>query len=672
LGKARQRPDLVQKVLDTARRQGLLATYRMVSNRLDALTPLGYSSAGIVLEVGETCPDFRPGDRVACAGGDYAYHAEVVFVPHNLVIPVPSGVKLDAAAFATVGAIALQGVRQAEVRLGEVAVVIGLGLVGQLAMQLLKSAGCRVLGVDLDSARASLAQRLGADMALLRDHDLVGALRTLSPLGADAVLITAATKSNDPVELAASLCRDRGTVVVVGDIRMDLPRQPFYEKELTLRLSRSYGPGRYDPTYEEKGIDYPIGYVRWTEKRNMAAFLDLVTQGQMDVEPLITHRFPLEAAPQAYDLVSGQAKEPFLGILFEYAAASADAPVNSGPVFVRKQEKPLTDGDVGIGLVGAGNFAQNVLLPHLRGRKGVRLRGIVSAGGLSARSVAERFGFEYCARDMATLLADEAVHLVLIATRHDSHATLAIQALDAGRAVFVEKPLALNREELEAVAQAAINGFLMVGFNRRFAPFVQKLRAFFSDCSEPPMVTYRINADSVPRDHWIQDPEVGGGRIRGEVCHFVDLIQYLVGSQPRSVYAQALPDGGIYNKDNLSATICFENEAIGVVTYVANGDRSLPKEYIEVFGGGRTAGLDDFRSLRLAANGRTRMERIRWRQDKGHRGELDATLRALRNGDPPPIPLMESIAATLATFAIEESLSTGKAIVLSSPESLLL
>jgi polar amino acid transport system substrate-binding protein len=666
-GKALARPEQARQVIDALRQQGLAATYRKVTNRLDSLEPLGYSCSGVVLAAGAGAEDFTPGDAVACAGAGYANHAEVNFVPRNLCVRIPDALELDEAAFATAGAIAMQGVRQAEARLGEAVAVIGLGLIGLLTVQILKAAGCRVLGVDLDAERRRLAGQLGAEAAAPPDAALVLTLASavFGLPGCDAAIVTAATSSDGPLELAGRLCRDRGRVVVVGNVGMKVPRQVFYEKELDLRLSRSYGPGRYDPDYEEKGRDYPLGYVRWTERRNLEAFLALAAGRKIDLRPLITHRFPIQDAPAAYALIQGG--EPCLGVLLAYP--SATPPNTTPPRITRRHTEPRPSGSgprplVRLGFLGAGNFAQDTLLPALQSLGQVRFQAVATASGLSAVSVARRFGFARAAADAADLLLDPEIDAVVIATRHDAHAALVIDALKANRHVFVEKPLAVRPEELEAIAAALRSlpnpPLLMVGFNRRFAPAVRVAREFFASNSEPLCLRCRVNAGYLPPANWLHDPETGGGRITGEGCHFVDLALHLAGSRPVQVFAQALPDGGRYRHDNVSLQIRFANGSLATVDYLANGDKRLPKEAIEIFGGGAAAIIDDFRRVTLARHGKLRRLGHWWSgPDKGHRAELKAFIEAVRRGGPSPVPFDEAARSMRVTFRLLDALRAG-------------
>lgn len=655
LGKARERPDLVRQVVDRVKKDGIGPTVQTVLSRLDQPIALGYSCAGVVEAVGRGAEEFSAGDRVACAGMMYASHADVVFVPKNLSVPVPDGVSLEDASYVTVGAIALQGVRVADVRLGESVAVIGLGLLGQLAVQILRAAGCRVIGIDLDPAKVKLALTMGAEAAVVRTEDVHGAVAAFTGgRGADAVVITAATSSSDPVELAGEIARDRAVVSMVGATGMELPRKPFYDKELQLRLSRSYGPGRYDPQYEEKGGDYPVGYVRWTERRNMEEFLRLVACGQVTPSVLTTHRFPVAQAEAAYDVIQGKTGEAFAGVLLTYPARMAP-PVRR--VSLRAAAPPA--GALGVGFVGAGNFARAVLLPRFQKAADVSLAGVSTATGMNARAVGERFGFGYATTDTPALLADPAVHAVVVATRHASHARLAAQALRAGKAVFVEKPLALDEEGLAEVraAQEETGGVLAVGFNRRFSPLSRIVKDAFTP-GLPLAISYRINAGFIPRESWIHDPEDGGGRIVGEVCHFVDLCQFLADDEPVEAFAHALggAEGGMH--DTVAITLRFARGSIATISYYSTGDKSFPKERVEVFAGGTLAVLDDFREVTVSRAGkRTRTRRMS--QDKGFDEEVAAFVAAARTGGAPPIPLRSLVATTRATFAIVASLQTG-------------
>jgi predicted dehydrogenase/threonine dehydrogenase-like Zn-dependent dehydrogenase len=661
IGKARGRPDLVRQVLDTFKREGLTSTYEKVKAKLSQSKALGYSASGVVTAVGRDAQEFRVGDRVACAGGGYASHAEVIFVPRNLCCRLPEGVSQESACYTTVGAIALQGIRQADPRLGETVAVIGLGLVGQLTVQLLKAAGCQVLGIDIDAAACELATRSGADVVA---HDSAPALAACDALtsgrGADCIVITAATKSSEPVELAAELARDRARVVVVGLVGMDVPRHSFYAKELDLRLSRSYGPGRYDPDYEEKGTDYPIGYVRWTENRNMEAFLRLVAERKVDTDLLTTHRYPVGQATSAYDLIV-TGSERFCGIVLEYPAGDQQL---AGPTR-KTRARSATSGEIGISFLGVGNFARGVLLPIIKRSERVQLLGVGAATGLSAKNAAEQFSFSYSTTDSQEILGDDMSQVVFIATRHDSHAQLAAEALTRGKHVFVEKPLAVTEEGLREVVAAArrSDGLLMVGYNRRFAPIAREIKQRFATRTAPMTIVYRVNAGQLPREHWAHDPIEGGGRIIGEACHFIDFVQYLTGALPARVSAEVVPQtraaGAI--DDSTVISMSMSDGSVASIVYTASGDSSVAKERIEIFCDRSVATIEDFRVGTIVHDGKTTRLGRRG-QDKGHVAEVGAFLDAVRGVTGAPIEFESLVATTLASFAAVESASSGAAV----------
>ena len=665
LGKAKERPDLVGKVLEKVKSEGLLSTLQSVREKLDESHALGYSAAGLVVEVGEDVTEFRAGDRVACAGTGYAAHAELLSVPKNLCVRLPDGVDFESGAFATLGAIALQGVRLAEPTLGESVVVVGLGLIGQLAAQLLRANGCRVFGVDLDASKVELARRLGADDGCVAGAGVKEAvLKWSRGRGADAVLLTAATQSDEPIELAGDISRLRGRVVAVGLVGMNVPRQSYFQRELSLRVSMSYGPGRYDPEYEERGHDYPFPYVRWTEGRNLEAFLDLVASGAVKTAPLVTHRFDVEEGARAYQLISGDAGEPYLAVLINYDTAREVERHVHNEISNLKSQISNPEGRVRVGVVGAGDYARRMLLPNFKA-EGVEFVSIATASGVTARDVGTRYGFERFVSGADEVLADESVNLLVIATRHDTHAELARRALERGLHVFVEKPLALNDEELDALLDAAAvsKGRLTVGFNRRFSPHAREAREFFEGRRSPLSVLYRVNAGRIPRTHWTQDAREGGGRIRGEVCHFVDFCQYVTGSRVTRVYAEpvASDDREAVDDDSVFVTLKFADGSNGSIAYLAEGDRALQKERVELFGGGRSFVIEDFRSAVGYAGGRETRSRLR-AQDKGQREQVRAVCAALREGGPAPIPLADLAATTRATFRILDSLRTGEAV----------
>jgi predicted dehydrogenase/threonine dehydrogenase-like Zn-dependent dehydrogenase len=667
LERSRKNPELAKMIFEQLRQYGLITTYKRVQGRLNALISMGYSAAGTVVAAGAGVEEFRPGDRVACAGAGHANHAEYILVPKNLCAKVPEKVALEEAAYTTVGSIALQGVRQAAMTLGETAIVIGLGLIGQITVQLLKANGCAVAGIDLDAKIAKLAKSSGADLVLHRHHDdvkkVVNALT--GGIGADAVIITAASKSNDPVQLAGEICRERGRVILVGDVGLHLPRGPYYAKELEFRMSRSYGPGRYDPSYEEKGHDYPVGYVRWTENRNMQEFLRLLAECKIDVRKLTTHRFSIDDAEAAYDLVSGKsnAEKRAVGIVLEYGEEQREEAAKKEVTrnLIEASKSPLN-----IGFIGAGTFAQSLLLPSIRSFAGARLTSVCNANGLSAMNIARQFGFQFATTNVEEVFGNSNIGTIFIATRHNLHASLVEAALRSGKNVFVEKPLALSEGELENIIQLYRKSgkknrkILLVGFNRRFAPFVLQAKEFFSNAIEPFVVQYRINAGRIPRTHWTRDPLEGGGRIIGEVCHFVDLIQDLSSSVPVQVLAVPLGRQGYISQDDDSVcvTIRFENGSVGTINYLANGDSSVPKEHIEIFSTGRTAIIDNFKTLTLYQQGAVKRFR-RFSIDKGHRDEVHRFLSVVRDGGSSPIEFESVVAATRTTFAIQRSLDLG-------------
>jgi len=694
LAKAKARPDLVRDVIAKIRRDGLASTLQTVRSRLDQPQSVGYSSAGAVVAVGDGIADINVGDRVACAGAGYAVHAEFACVPRMLVAKIPERdvfsvetrlaaspqtgqassphgkVSFEEAAFGTVGAICLHGIRTAEVALGDTVAVIGLGLLGQITVQLLKAAGCRVFGMDLLRQRADLAIGSGAEAVCTSAREFRDlCFQKTGGVGVDSVLIAAETPSSEPVNLAAELARDRAIVVAVGTVGMELQRKLYYGKELDFRISRSYGPGRYDAAYEQKGRDYPIGHVRWTETRNLAAFLQFIVDGKLNLPSLITHRFPMEQATRAYDLITGSTGEPFLAALITYADEKSGAAPNLSEKIPVTVVVPLS-GSIGLGVLGAGSFAQNTLLPALKAIPGVSFIGVCNATGPRSRNAAQKFGFSYCSNSENDLLQDPKIKAVLVATRHNLHAGQSLAALRAGKAVFCEKPLCLNEGELAALVCAAAEDnapLLMVGFNRRFAPMAVQMKKFLSEIHEPLAIHYRVNAGYISADHWVNDPEQGGGRILGEVCHFVDFLCFLAGACPIEVQAQAVGNPGQYSMDNVVASLKFANGTLGTISYLANGDKSASKERVEVFGGGSVAILEDFRRLELVRNGRKQITRARWGQDKGHKEEMQAFVDALR-GKTPPIPFEQVVGSTLATLRLQNSCQTGQPLTVELSE----
>jgi predicted dehydrogenase/threonine dehydrogenase-like Zn-dependent dehydrogenase len=671
LGKARARPELVQQVLQKARQDGVKETYRTVMQRLEAPNPLGYSAAGRVVAVAADVPGIEVGDLVACAGAGYANHAEVNFIPKHLVARVPDGVSADQAAYGTLGCIAMHGVRQAELGLGDRVLVVGLGLVGLVAAQLAKVAGARVFGTDLDPSACSLGERLGVERAVPRSASIEPVIDAATAgLGVDAVLICAAAASNDPIELAARLARDRAKVVLVGHVGLTLPREPFYLKEINLRYSRSYGPGRYDHMYEEHGHDYPIGYVRWTEQRNLGEFLRLVRDGRVDVDTLTTHRFPVDQAAAAYALISGKAQDTTrpIGVLLQYPDGQAAA----GRSLIEVNPRTRTPTDrVSVGMVGAGNFATRVLLPALMATNNVQPLGITTSSGATARRVAETYGFEYATSDSDALIADPAVDAVVVATRHDSHAKLTASALRAGKAAFCEKPLATTWEDLEEVASAwtETGAPLLVGFNRRFSPLTANLKAALPR-GVPRVVIARCNAGQMPRDHWMRDPISGGGRIVGELCHFLDLACSLVDGHPLRVSAEAIasPEPAELS-DTVVVQVIFSCGSVASLQYLGNGDSSIPKERIEVYCGGVVGIIDDFVALEIGQRGKRKRSRGR-RQEKGHREEMSLFVDLTRGVHESRNVAEAAFWSSALTLQVPLALAQGRAVVVELPQAL--
>ena len=655
LGKAKQRPDLVAQVLQNIKKEGLSATLNKVRTKLDSLKALGYSTAGTVLASLDTNRSFQAGDRVACAGQDYASHAEIVAIPQNLAVKIPDNVSFEEAAFTTLGAIALQGVRQADPKLGDKVCVIGLGLLGQLTGQLLKANGCDVMGIDLSERLITLANEISVNKALHRNN--INLLSTCESFtnghGFDSVIITAAAPTNDPIILSTELCRKKGKIIIVGSVKMDIPRDPyFYRKELELKISCSYGPGRYDVAYEEEGIDYPFAYVRWTEQRNMEAFLNLVSKGVVNVRALISHTFGIEQAEDAYEIVLGKNPQPHTGILLRY-----DENEKKNIALTQIKNHPLKK--LNAGFIGAGSFAQSYLIPNVK-TAGASLDTVVTSRGITAKNVADKFGFNACSTDIKDVIGKEEINTVFIATPHSSHADLVIQSLHARKNVFVEKPLAITEAELNNIIEvkALNNCLLMVGFNRRFAPLCVEIKKEFGKTEEPFVIHIRVNAGFIPKDHWTQISNIGAGRIIGEMCHFVDLMQFFTNSEPAKVYADCIQTSNekIKTDDNIAVVIKFKNGSVGNLTYVANGDKSVPKEQIEIFCAGKTALINNFHSGVFYNNNKSKSLKS---NGKGHQQEVQAFLNALNEGNTSPITFRSICLTTLTTFKIIDSLKTG-------------
>ena len=691
LGKARARPDLVRQVIEKIRTDGILETWRQVMGRLDTPILLGYSSSGTVTEVGPGVSGFKVGDRVACTGSGYAGHAEVVSVPSNLCAAIPGKVDFEDASFVALGGIALESVRMAGVELGSRVVVIGLGLLGQITVQLLRASGCHVFGIDLDSKKATLAAEHGAETTRAEGtgNSAVQDVSTWSAgHGADAVIITASSPNNEPLEAAAAMCRERGRIVATGLVGLDVPRKTFYDKELELVVSRGWGPGLYDPDYTSAGVDYPLPYARWTAQRNAEEFLSQLANGAVSVRHLVTHRFAIEQAAEAYETIL-EGQELYIGVVFTYPGEGAQvreqtstpvaetvpegATVPTGERFWLKgspDQPRKKEGTLGVGVIGAGLFANGTLLPAMRRLKEFSPRGIAANTGLQLRHAGKRFGFAYCATETRHLLDDGDVDLVMILTRHDSHAKLLADALAAGKHVFVEKPLAMDEGQLRSVADvyrdaclaASARGLqppvVMVGFNRRFSPLASWVKERFEAIRGPLSINCLVNAGAVPVDSWVSDPQEGGGRIIGEVCHFVDLVQYLTSSRPTRVHAERVGGESPAADDSVVTTLTMADGSIASIAYLASGDKRHPRERVEIFGGGAVAAIDNFKAASFVRGGRRRSRSHRMSVDRGHIGELRALAAAI-NGEGPAVEFEEYVATTLATLAMERSLVTG-------------
>lgn len=658
VSKVRQQPEKVKQVLEKIGTDGLMATIEAVKSKLDQPLALGYSNVGRITAVGEGVEGFQAGERVVSNGK----HAEVVVVPKNLCARIPDSVDDETAAFTVVGAIALQGIRLAAPTLGESVVVTGLGLIGLIAVQILRANGCRVLGMDVNPARLELARQFGAEVVdLSRGDDPLSAASSFSRgRGVDAVLLTASTSSSEPVSQAAAMCRKRGRIVLVGVTGLELSRADFYEKELSFQVSCSYGPGRYDPDYEDSGHDYPLGYVRWTEQRNFEAVLDLMATGAIDVRPLISHRFEIEDAAKAYDLLASRA--PSLGILIDYPAGKDDGDglAGGGLRAVALKEQARTSGKAVTGFIGAGNYGGRVLISAF-GKAGATLDTLVSAGGVSAVHFGRKFGFRRASTDVSEMISDDAIDTVAISTRHDTHARFVQEAIEAGKNVFVEKPLCLTLDEMEAVEaslkQAQDKGkrpLLMVGFNRRFAPQVVRMKELLGTLKAPKAFVMTVNAGAIPNDHWTQDPAVGGGRLIGEACHFIDLLRHLADAPIAGFDVVAIgEEGGPPRTDKASISLRFADGSIGTVHYLANGHKGYPKERLEVFCAGRVMQLDNFRRLRAWGwKGFSRMN-LR-KQDKGNEACVRAFVSAVCDGKPAPIPLDQVLEVSRVSIAAAE------------------
>ena len=681
LGKALARPDWVKQVIDKVKTEGLTEAWRQSKARLDTPVPLGYSCAGIVRAVDNAEGDFRVGDRVACSGSGYASHAEYNVVPPNLCVKMPDNVSFEDASYVALGGIAMEAVRLAKTEFGYKVGVIGLGLLGQIAVQILRAAGCHVIGIDISEEKCELALQNGAEIvAVTGEDDPVAIAKEFTGHdGLDAVIILASVDSDEPLIQAASMCRERGKIVAAGLVGLNIPRQIFYEKELEFAVSRAWGPGMYDPDYEERGVKYPLAYARWTAQRNMEEFLRMVSLGTIRLSNITTHKFPFEKALEAYEMIlSG--KEPAIGVVLQYDQKSeVSISADQRKILLTQKEKStnnrrLKTDTVSVGLIGAGLFARGTLLPAMQKVKGINLTGVATASGLSGQHIANRFEFKYCTTDYKELLADKDINIVFVLTRHNSHAKFVCEALKAGKAVYVEKPLCINEEELKEITSVYSSlitphsslPFLMVGFNRRFAPTTRQCIEFIGQSKKSSVVQIRSNAGFIPSDSWVHNKEEGGGRIIGEVCHFVDLVQAITGGLPKKVFATCTesPQG---LRDNLIVSMKMDNGAVAGITYASNGDKSFPREEVQVFAGGSVCVIGNFKNIQFVASGKKKVKKS-LEVDRGHVDEIKATCDAVKNGKPSPIDFKSLVATTVATFAIEKSITTGEAIEINLKE----
>lgn len=654
LARARKQPEQVKLVMDSVKQHGISDTIRRVQNKLESYKTLGYSAAGVVVE--SKCDEFSVGDRVAVAGAGYANHADFVTVPKNLAIKVPDNVLLEDASYTTVASIALQGVRQADPKLGESVAVIGLGLIGLITIQMLKAAGCRVAGIDINESLFENAEKFGAEACFQSSSKSIDKLKAFSRgIGFDSVIITAGTSSSEPLQLSMEIARQHGNVVIVGAVGMDLKRQPWYMKEVNLKISCSYGPGRYDSFYEEYGQDYPAGFVRWTENRNMQAVIDLISSGSLDVNSLTTHSFEIKDAPKAYEVISSN--QDFTGIVLKY-----DQSNNSSEKFINNKGKIHNKGELRVSMIGAGQFAQNYLLPPLS-KAGVRYYGVSTSSSVNAKTAADVHGFKVSTTDSSELIKSNETDIVFVATRHDTHAKFVLEAIKNGKAVFVEKPLAVNIDQLSQIKEEydSNNGWVMTGFNRRFSPQFKFIKDSFKSKTQPMVVSYRVNAGKIPKGHWVQQKE-NGGRIIGEVCHFIDTIIYLTGELPVRVYAESISgnDLEMMNIDNVIINLKMSGGSVATIEYLANGGKTMSKEFCEVFCEGASAEMDNFNAVRYYDSKASSLKSFNGK--KGIQEEVEEVIDAVKSGKEAPISFKELYYTTLTTFKILESLEKGQPI----------
>lgn len=663
LGKAKARPDLVKRFMDKAKKEGFVKTFKEALERLDNPTPLGYSSAGVVIEVGSNVHKFSPGDRVACIGAGYASHAEYISIPENLCCKIPDSLTFEEASSGMLGIIALHGIRCARLTFGESVAVIGLGLLGLLTIQILRAYGCRVIGIDLEPAKVELAKKLGADYVFASVDDFKnGVEKATDGCGADAVIITAATKSDSPVNTAVDVARYGGRIVLVGVADIHPQRNEMWHKEVEIIVSKAGGPGTFDPFYENKGIDYPIGYVRWTENRNLEEFLRLVSVGRVDVKSLISHRFKIDDAEKVYKNMLDNIGGPHIAVILEYPETDVQTAITGSRIGVLKSKphdlSPIRS-QISLGVIGAGLFGKSLLLPALKEIRGIRLHTLSTSSSANTYHTGKKYGFENCTTDYREVLNDKEINAVMILTPHSLHAKMVIGALKADKQVFVEKPLCINEKELEEIMDTYHHQslFLMVGYNRRFSPHSVKAADYLVNRQDPIVINYRINAGFVPSDHWVHSEEEGGSRVIGEICHFVDMMQFLTKSNPIRVYGDRISGNNktALNSDNLAITLKFEDGSVGNILYSASGDRAYSREQIEIFCEGSVIVSTDFRETNFFTNGAKKRYKT-FKQEIGYKEELQHFYDVITNKSKPRITPQEIFLSTLTVFKINESL----------------
>jgi len=657
IGKARNRPDLFKAFLEKAKRDGIIVAYQQAKRRLEQYLPLGYSSAGIVDKISEDVKDFKIGDRVACAGAEFAWHADKISIPKNMVTKVPDEVDLKDASFATISSIALNGFRCANPELGHTIVIIGLGLIGLLTVQIAKAAGCKVIGIDLDERKVKLALELGADYAYVRsESNITTILELTGQIGVDSVIITASGDSNDSIHLAGKISRKKAIVSIVGAIKLDIPREDFYKKELSVQIPSSYGPGRYDRNYEEHGHDYPIGFVRWTISRNMHAVLQLMKEKKLTPSKIITEIFSIDSAVQSYSNIENSA-ELKIGSVIKYENLEDD--VKSKIISVMKMES--NPNKINCGLIGGGIYATSTALPIMKKIRDMEITSISTASGLNSKSISEKYGINNLYSDYHDMLDEKSIDLIFCMTRNNLHASIVCDALAKNKNVFIEKPLGINFEELDKIEDAwhKSTKAVMVGFNRRYAPFTNEIKTFFKNRVSPMTAFYRVNAENIPHDHWVYDKKEGSGRIITEACHFIDYLTYVIGSKPIQVFCNSITTQKSQDTmDNFVINISFEDGSIGSVIYTSKGNKKFSKEYAEFFADNKSAVLDNFKNLKLVSDEKEVNKKNSLSQDKGHKNEFEFLIKNLKNGNRMEDEFMLSLFSSRATVAAQKSMIT--------------